>query len=905
MAEAGADFQPPIRMVSSNESLRNDGFCQAMLKAKLDTTPQLMDENYSVWKDKMSGLLEIRGVLNALQSPITALTTDKNAELKLLLISKMDSPKTSGRLSKRDLQPCNHQIAQGSLTNLQRGHVGIDLPEYILVYLVLLKFPASLQLLKCQIMHSDKDLKVKFVCNHLTQFNNDAKAETRESGQSEAALYAGKNKKFNKNMRGGKSNQNQGSGANQKGSRCTEGYHNLKQDYNHSSDACWHLNPKKALDWWQENQEKWKSNKDRNQVNYYMLLVTLWINRRDPKSRIILDSGASAHIFNDKKYFSRLELNDFDVIKTRKENATLPIKGMDIVMNFISPGFLDEKGCSVSTKNGGFKFTTMLQLVLQGSVKGGLYSMDEPTSIGSMESSLFTTLPKSLQEIHESFGHASISQLESFIPKTISSEERLTFECKSCVLAKIAIFQSGSVPMGEESSSVTVKGRKFHPKGDEGLLVGFDPALLSYRVLTPSGSIIKSKLVQLLKKLEYPLTTSGLEDGLDKLDFSNARPNQPYGPANPASGLTQSKRKWTELRDTKSGRTSKSARYDMADITLPKTQKGASVSFKESACNPCMYACNDGISYICFHVNELVLVGPGNDFKNKFADRFSNSACLPPNTLLGMKFKKISNKICLSQPQHINHGIEELGLTDCKPSSTPLTQNLQLREATDEDHKKLKRLNINYRSAIGLLNYIASNTFPDLSFAVSSLARYSVKPCLSHWKEVKKTLQYLQHTKDLELTIYPVKPSEFLSIYSDPTWGDDPDSRTSQSGYLCYLFGSLISWNSFRQHSIAYSSSEAEINPLVKLFHEGVWLKALINEMWNLQIELKKFGSNSKTRHIGLRTKGRCQEIKTKNIKITLVKTQDMIADAITKPTSIKPLKNLIKTVDLTFHHQN
>ncbi|KNZ54048.1 hypothetical protein VP01_3062g2 [Puccinia sorghi] len=340
----------------------------------------------------------------------------------------------------------------------------------------------------------------------------------------------------------------------------------------------------------------------------------------------------------------------------------------------------------------------------------------------------------------------------------------------------------------------------------------------------------------------------------------------------------------------------------------------------------------------------LVLVGPGNDFKNKFSERFSNSACHPPNTLLGMKFKRIGDRIFLSQPKHINHGLEELGLTKCKPSSTPLTPNLQLREALDEDHEKFKKLNINYQSAIDLLHYIASNTQPDLTFAVSSLACYSIKPGLSHWKEVKKTWQYLCHTKDLKFTINPVKPSEFFSIFSNATWGNDPDSRTFQSGYLCYLFGSLVSWNSCRQLSITYSSTKAELNPLVESFHEGLWLKALINEMWHLQIEsashfiddpeliqqltvdnktfkeryctndlidnkglndkLKKFGTNSKTRHIDLRTKCFCQEIKNKNIKITLFQTQDMTADALTKPTSIEPLKNLTKTIDPDFNHQ-
>ncbi|KNZ61861.1 hypothetical protein VP01_13494g1, partial [Puccinia sorghi] len=81
----------------------------------------------------------------------------------------------------------------------------IDLPQDILAYLVLFNFPASLKPLKRQIMHSDKDLKVEFVCNHLTQFNNEAKAETRETAPTEAALYTGKNQKFNKNMRNSKS----------------------------------------------------------------------------------------------------------------------------------------------------------------------------------------------------------------------------------------------------------------------------------------------------------------------------------------------------------------------------------------------------------------------------------------------------------------------------------------------------------------------------------------------------------------------------------------------------------------------------------------------------------------------------------------------------------------------------
>lgn len=184
-----------------------------------------------------------------------------------------------------------------------------------------------------------------------------------------------------------------------------------------------------------------------------------------------------------------------------------------------------------------------------------------------------------------------------------------------------------------------------------------------------------------------------------------------------------------------------------------------SVGFFESNCDPCLYLCDDNVSRLFFHVDDLVLVGSGNNFKEKFEKHFSNSSCHDPNTILGMKFERIGHKILLSQPKHIKHGLEELGLSTSKPSATPLTPNLKLKEASNEDHILFKKQNINYRSAIGLMNYIAGYTRPDISFAVSSLARYSVKPGMSHWNKVKKVWQYIRHTQDLKLTLEIQKPN--------------------------------------------------------------------------------------------------------------------------------------------------
>ncbi|KNZ59740.1 hypothetical protein VP01_166g2 [Puccinia sorghi] len=553
-----------------------------------------------------------------------------------------------------------------------------------------------------------------------------------------------------------------------------------------------------------------------------------------------------------------------------------------------------------------------------------------------------------------------------------------------------------------------VKGRKFDSKGEEGILIGFNVSLQSYRILTQTGRVIETKHVRFMKKTNSQPTFPQTEEHSDHGENSNNL-NDSSDPREEESDLeadnsdiekqlvqaestTQTPEVSTRiLRDRSQLRPP--IRYGFHHYYEPNTFESAircedskhwrqaiekevssieshdvwedyndeppnplnttwnwyktltkwlnSIGFYESSSDPCLYLCDDNISRVFFHVDDLILVGPGNNFEIEFENRFKNSSRHAPNTILGMKFERDNNQIKLSLPNHIQHGLEELGLVNCKSSVTPLTPNLKLVEATNEDHARFKKLNINYRSAIGLLNHIAQLTRPDISFAVSSLARFSVKPGMTHWHEVKKVWQYLKGTADLKLSLSIKEPDNLLQIYSDASWGDDPQDRTSQSGYLCFLFGTLISWNSSKQRSVTYSSTEAELNPLVDLFHEGIWLKAVLTEIWNIQIDsanhliddpeleerlmmteeefkekfcnehlidnkglddkVKKFGSNPKTRHIDLKMKGLRQEVKHQNIRVSLIRTSEMVADALTKPVSRSSIENLSHCIDSDF----
>ncbi|KNZ63039.1 hypothetical protein VP01_1193g2 [Puccinia sorghi] len=211
-----------------------------------------------------------------------------------------------------------------------------------------------------------------------------------------------------------------------------------------------------------------------------------------------------------------------------------------------------------------------------------------------------------------------------------------------------------------------------------------------------------------------------------------------------------------------------------------------------------------------------------------FSFTFSNSSCHEPNTILGMKFERENNKIKLSLPNHIKHVLKELGLNKCKTSMTPLIPNLKLCEATDDDHSRFKKLNINY------------------SFEVSSLACYSVKPGMTHCHKVKKVWHI-----PTSFFIFTVMPHGAMTLKIEPR-------------------------NLFETVLVTYSSTEAKLNPLVDAFHEGIWLQALLAEI----------GTNPKTRHIDLKTKGIRQEVKNNTIQISLIKTTEMIAEALTKAAS-------------------
>ena len=76
------------------------------------------------------------------------------------------------------------------------------------------------------------------------------------------------------------------------------------------------------------------------------------------------------------------------------------------------------------------------------------------------------------------------------------------------------------------------------------------------------------------------------------------------------------------------------------------------------------------------------------------------------------------------------------------------------------------------------------------------ISRFQSDPGECHWIEVKNTLKYLRITKDIFL-IYGGQEGELvISGYTDVSFQSDLDDFRSQSGFVFYLNGGVVSWRS-------------------------------------------------------------------------------------------------------------
>ena len=113
---------------------------------------------------------------------------------------------------------------------------------------------------------------------------------------------------------------------------------------------------------------------------------------------------------------------------------------------------------------------------------------------------------------------------------------------------------------------------------------------------------------------------------------------------------------------------------------------------------------------------------------------------------VGFKVKVNENrdKVFIHQSRYMQDILERFGMTECHPMSTPTNGKLLL-EKEDSDDEELGE-EIPYKAAVGSLMYASVISRPNISFAVSDVARWSKCPRKSHWTTIKRIFRYLKRT---------------------------------------------------------------------------------------------------------------------------------------------------------------
>jgi len=173
--------------------------------------------------------------------------------------------------------------------------------------------------------------------------------------------------------------------------------------------------------------------------------------------------------------------------------------------------------------------------------------------------------------------------------------------------------------------------------------------------------------------------------------------------------------------------------------------------------------------------------------------------------------------------------------TDKQFALTPLPTGFVFRKlqslfASCEDECIPCDVNI-YQQIVGSLMYICNFTRPDICWSVHQCCRYMSAPSLQHYKATQYILAYLNSTLDYGLVFSPDRANSTIIGYCDASHHSCPDTLRSCTGY-CYTYGgSLISWQSKMQSTVALSTSESEYMSINSSGREGVYLQRLYEEL--------------------------------------------------------------------------
>lgn len=211
--------------------------------------------------------------------------------------------------------------------------------------------------------------------------------------------------------------------------------------------------------------------------------------------------------------------------------------------------------------------------------------------------------------------------------------------------------------------------------------------------------------------------------------------------------------------------------------------------------------------------------------------------------MLGVKTTQdpVTQDITLSQAAYCERVLCTYDFWSLNPTSTPLLLGIGLERIPyplpPSDH--LYMSDKPYREVLSSMMWAGSSTRPDISFAVSYLARFQDNPGKVHWLTLVHLCRYIRGTLEMTITYQGPRPDDDEDLgmgvkpymYSDADYGGCLDTRRSTSGYIAIIASGPVSWASKRQQCVTTSTTGAEYVALGKAAEQAVWMTGFLSEI--------------------------------------------------------------------------
>jgi transposase InsO family protein len=334
--------------------------------------------------------------------------------------------------------------------------------------------------------------------------------------------------------------------------------------------------------------------------------------------------------------------------------------------------------------------------------------------------------------------------------------------------------------------------------------------------------------------------------------------------------------------------------------------------FTRAQSDDCLYILRENgkiILEVLVYVDDMAVTGPDIGeiirFKHNLTNDFEITNLGEIRHILGFHVERDrkNRRIYLNQTAYIETILHRFKMQDSYPVSTPLAVNHNL--STSQSPKTNKEVSeyaeyskgIHYLSLVGSLLY-ATQTRPDIQFAVGLVAQFAGNPGIAHLSACKRILRYLKGTSTWRLELGGNRDVDLRLIgWGDSNWAQDVDDRKSVCGYSFNFAGGTVSWSSKKQPVVATSTVEAEYIASANATKEAIWLRTLLQELDIVQssatiiysdnqgcIALSNNPvSHSRAKHIDIRYHFVRDRVAKGEVKLEYTPTEMMIADIFTK----------------------